>query len=313
LTVYRPPSEPVESVRTLLAEHLSHPIEELRQLPGGEISQTFSFDTAGRGYILKLNHDKMDANFEKEAFVSREFSSDVVPIPEVVAFGRHEHLHFIVLERASGTPMDQLPAEELPAAVPALIETLAAIHSTDVSRFEGHGLFDGDGRGFFESWRSNLEFVREEERDGGFYGKWHTLFDETFLEREVFDSVFATMMGLADDCPEDRWLVHGDFGFGNLLVEGDRVTAVIDWLEAKFADFVYDIAWLDFWAPGTGMADRIARDYAARGIEVPEFAERLRCYQSYIGLDAMRFFAKSDQEGSYRFARDRILSLLGAD
>lgn len=310
METYRPPDVSEESARALLAEHFAGAIDALERLPGGEISCTYSFETGDRGYILKFNADVMDANFEKEVFIAREFSSDTVPIPAVIAQGRHEDLHFIVLEKAEGVAMDNLAADEAAAALPAVVETLAAIHAVDVSRFEGHGLFDGEGRGFFPSWRVNLDYVREEERADGFYGKWHILFDETFLERDVFDSVFQRMTELAADCPEERWLVHGDFGFGNLLVGEGRVTAVIDWLEAKFGDFVYDVAWLDFWSPAGGLAALIARDYEARGVTVPAFDERLLCYQCYISLDAMRFFARSDQEGSYGFARNRVLDLL---
>jgi hygromycin-B 4-O-kinase len=312
-TPYRPPVVSEASARELLAEHFSEPIDALEPLAGGEISRAFSFEAAGRGHILKFNADVLDANFEKDVFVAREFSSDAVPIPAIVAQGRTGDLHFVVMERAVGTAMDRLTADQVAEALPAVLSTLSAIHSVGVDRFDGHGLFDGEGRGFFPSWRANLESVGEEEREDGFYGKWHSLFDETFLERDVFDSVFDRMIQLADDCPEDRRLVHGDFGFGNLLLKDGRVTAVIDWTEAKWGDFVYDVAWLDFWAPDGGLAALIARDYEIRGISVPAFAERLLCYQCYVGLDAMRFFARSDQEQSYGFARGRVLYLLGVE
>ena len=43
---------------------------------------------------------------------------------------------------------------------------------------------------------------------------------------------------------------------------------------------------------------------------MPGFDERVLRYQCCIALDAMRFFAESDDEDAYRFARDRIRSLL---
>ncbi len=49
--------------------------------------------------------------------------------------------------------------------------------------------------------------------------------------------------------------------------------------------------------------------YQAQGISVPAYDERLRCYQCYIGLDALRFSAKSNQPNAYRWARKRIIHI----
>jgi aminoglycoside phosphotransferase (APT) family kinase protein len=43
---------------------------------------------------------------------------------------------------------------------------------------------------------------------------------------------------------EDRVLVHGDFGFHNLLVARDRVTAVLDWELATIGDPLVDLTGL---------------------------------------------------------------------
>lgn len=311
MNTYRRPDIAVDAARALVQEHFDEPVTDLIELAGGEISQTFSFHVGDLGWILKLNHDVMDANFEKEAFIGREFSSAELPIPRILANGRWETLHYLILEKALGVPMDRLSPAELEAAWPALLDTLDALRSVDVDVYPGHGLFDGAGRGFFRSWRENLECVIHEEREDGFFGKWHALFDTTFLERDLFDAVFERMVDLADACPTDRWLVHGNFGFGNLLVDRDRVAAVIDWIEAKFGDFAYDIAWLDFWAPGAGLAERVRQDCVDRGVDLAGFEDRLLCYECYIALDAMRFYAKSDQETSYGFARGRVRDLLG--
>jgi fructosamine-3-kinase len=45
-------------------------------------------------------------------------------------------------------------------------------------------------------------------------------------------------------------------------------------------------------------------------ITVPGYKERLLCYQCYLTLDAMRFYAKSDQEQSYKVVRTRMLEKL---
>jgi hygromycin-B 4-O-kinase len=118
------------------------------------------------------------------------------------------------------------------------------------------------------------------------------------------------MENLLSYCPNDRYLVHGGYGFGNLLVVNGRVTAVLDWLDAKYGDFVYDVAWLDFWDSERGYRELFQAHYAEQGTDVSNLERRLLCYQGYIALDGMRFFAKSDNADAYKWTRDHILSLI---
>ena len=44
------------------------------------------------------------------------------------------------------------------------------------------------------------------------------------------------------------YLLHGDYGFDNVLVDQGKISGVLDWANAKYGDFLYDVAWLDFWS-----------------------------------------------------------------
>ena len=173
-----------------------------------------------------------------------------------------------------------------------------------------YGTFDDNGAAHCSSWRRYLEQIREEEEPWDFYGKWHVLFEQTFLEREFFDSIYTRMVDLLDACPEERFLVHGNYGFGNVMVHKGKITAVLDWLDAKYGDFVFDVAWLDLWSSESHAAERFQRYYATNGIAVEYYMERLRCYEYAIGLDGLRFFAKRQNQEAYLWMRQRILSLL---
>ena len=75
-------------------------------------------------------------------------------------------------------------------------------------------------------------------------------------------------------------LVHGDFKPGNLLLEDDRVTAVLDWETAHLGDPHEDLGWVtnplrarEHQIPGSWEpADLFARWSAATGIEVDDTA-----------------------------------------
>ena len=120
----------------------------------------------------------------------------------------------------------------------------------------------------------------------------------------------AVLLHLLAVCPEERSLVHGSLSPANLLAVPGKLTAVLDWLDARYGDFVYDVAILDYWTPGLRVRERFQQYYQARGIVVPAYEERILCYQCYVTLDAMRFYAKSGQQQSYQQVRAWMLAKL---
>ncbi len=297
------------AVLALLQGNFAASIEGLAIVTGGLVAQTYAFSANSQDYIIRFNRH-MSTTFEKEAFIYRRFASPCLPIPPIVHLGRLGELHYAISRRLPGKPLTELPPAENEALLPALLDTLEAIHACDVADQPGYGIFSDDGSGLYPGWRQYLAAIREEDPEWDFYGKWHMLFETTFLERDLFESIYSRMASLLDSCPEEKWLVHGGFGFGNVLAHEGRISGVLDWLDAKYGDVVYDGAWLDFWAPQQTFPARCAERYARQGISVPHFEERMLCYECYIGLDALRCFAKSGNEGAYRGARGHILSLL---
>lgn len=114
------------------------------------------------------------------------------------------------------------------------------------------------------------------------------------------------MRELVESCPEERHLIHDDLINFNVLVDGDRLSAVLDWGSSMHGDFVYDLAKLVFYRPWYARWTRIdfageaLAHYAHIGLEVPQFAERLGCYALRIGLDGMAYNA-------FRKRRDELI------
>lgn len=306
----------------LLRERFMAPIEDLSVVPGGEIAQIYVFSVNGDRYILRFA-PHMEANLEKELFIQGLLATSPalssVPIPPILHVGRFGALHYAIARRMPGTPLSELPPSDYEVTIPALLETLDAIHAVDVRATTGYGVFGDDGAGFFPSWRASLAAVGAEEPEPegpeGLEGDQNStrrgVFDTTFLERDVWDTVYARMVALLDFCPEGRYLVHGDYGFDNVLAADGRITAVLDWPNAQYGDFLYDVAWLDFWPSGFAFRERCLAHYAERNIAVPNYAERILCYQCSIALNVLRFFAQRQNAEAYHWTRHAILSRLG--
>ncbi len=91
-------------------------------------------------------------------------------------------------------------------------------------------------------------------------------------------------------------MIHADLMGDNLLVDGERVGAVLDWANAMYGDFVYDLSRLTFFAPWfpeleAVLHDRVREHYAGE----PDFEARLRCYQVHLGLDAQAYNAFTER------------------
>lgn len=292
------PEVTAEKITALLAENFGEPIESLSELKGGLVAQALSFTAGQREYVLRFMTGKMEASYRKEEFLYRNFASPGLPIPEVVKTGSFEDLFYCISRKMPGRGLKSMANDEYEKVLPSLVRTLHAIHRCDVSRWSGYGWIGDDMNGLFPTWKRFLARADEEEREGGFFGKWHALFEAGILERGRFDDIYGRMTELLRFCPEERRLLHGGYGNDNVLAEDGRVTAVLDW-EAMYGDFAYDIACIDFWPRGVDHVDIFGKYYKEAGMPMDNYLERITCYKHYLGLDAMKFFAKTGNRQAY--------------
>jgi hygromycin-B 4-O-kinase len=297
-------------IHTIVGQHLGADITSITSLKGGFFSRAFIVAAGGRDYVVRINaaaHAR--ESFQKDDYAWRHFA-DHLPIPRVVAIGETGSEWYAISERLPGVTLSGLPAEERDGLLPEIIDMLEVIGSTDISGSQGYGDWDGSGDGRYGTWPDYLAQIIEDEPEGSYYANWHAMFDETFLERDVYEAVYQRMMKLTAFCPDTRALIHNDIQFENILSDGERITGVIDWANSLFGDPLYDVArW--FWWTGTygwfGHGDDLLHD---RFRDEPNFAERIACYQCHIGLDDLKFCAKNGMHEWYNIHRDRLLRLV---
>jgi len=306
----RPVVEPSQ-VLDLLGRYFSTPVTDLVPIEGDVIVRVFSFHADGQDYIIRFNFDNMlQSNFPKELYLWQKLASTQIPMAPVLQVGRLGDLHFAISRKMPGRSLMQYKLREIESVLPQIVEAIDSIHHVNVSDTQGYGVFDDHGRGGAASWRDFLSRIADEELEQDYYGKWHHLFDDTFLERESFDQIYHHMLRLLEICPEDRYLVHGSLSLDNMLALDGKLTAIVKWLDARYGDFVYDIATLDYWTPTLGVSEHFRRYYQDRQITVPAYDERILCYQCFVTLDAMRFYAKSGDETRYQATTVRMLQRL---
>lgn len=305
------PAVAPEQVLALLNQHFSTPITDLKRLEGGQISRTFAFRAGELEYVVRFNKDNMlTSNLPKEAYVARKLAHLPIPIPPILHVGRLGELYFAISRKVSGQMLETLSPQEVRELVPQMLEILGALHQVDTSDTRGYGVFDYQGQGMASSWHGFLALVGKEEDDRDYFGKWYHLFEDTFLERDLYKDLYQRMHDLLKFCPEDRYLLHSGISLRNMLARDGKISAVLDWVDARYGDFVYDIAVLDFWSPWLGVRDAFQAYHRQRQREIPFYAERLLCYECHHALGGLRFFAASGNEEGYRMTRTIILQKL---
>jgi aminoglycoside phosphotransferase (APT) family kinase protein len=183
------------------------------------------------GPRLATAHD-----LKREHLFLAALSGGSLPVPTPIAFCEEPGIvgvPFLIVERAPGICLlrDELGDVDGAALAHSAVDTLAALHSVD---WRARGLRSRAG--------SYLE--RQVER-------WKRQLDETPTSGRLRGLPEIHGWLVANLPPEsDLTIVHGDFGFHNLLVSGDRISAVLDWELATIGDPLSDVmGLLKAWGP----------------------------------------------------------------
>lgn len=292
-----------EKVVLYLKNNFDDSIDHVELVVGGESSQVFSFQASSGDFIIRVNMWST-SGFEKDSYAFNYFKTENILIPEIIEIGKiDEKYNFAISKKAKGATINNLCDEEYHKTFPNLLNILDAIHCTDINNSSGYGRWSNDGIAPYNSWK---EFIFSVQR----WVQNKDVFTNSFLEKDVWEIIFKKMAKLAELCPEERYLVHGDYGNNNVTAEDGKVTGVFDWADSLYGDFVYDIAWMTFWLKSKEKQQSLEKYYEERNIK--NFAERLFCYKLRIALGSMSFYSFSKQKEKYDLVKELILRLLGS-
>lgn len=266
-----------EQVKEFLQRRLTEKPENVQQLVEGEEAQAFSYECDGKGYVLRIRRES--AGFQKDAYAAAHFQSERLPIPRVIQIGSlDEHHIFCLTEKRPGFTLQDADSHTLRRLLEPTTQVWLALKECDLRETVGFGDFHADGQGAFATWQEFLLALF----DSPAYD-WDPVVQ--FMSQTAYERLVTPFTSLAQFCPEELSLVHGDFGSNNVLTDGQSITAVLDWENAKYGDPLFDVATASFWSPWLECMAAQAGHYETLLSTLPSYHERLLCYQLRIGLD----------------------------
>jgi len=278
-------------IETFLNAHFPTGIRDLAPIGQGDWSQAFSFQQDGTALVARFGEYCED--YVKDRYASR-FAQHTLPIPQVREIGQALDRYYCISERAYGAMLDGLDAEDMKKIVPAVLQLFDALRTTDVSNTTGFGGWNAEGKGASSSWREKLLGV---DHEGDRVHGWHAAMAESPTGNGPYNEALEYLKAHIPLCPEIRHLLHTDLLHFNVLVSNDRISAVVDWGNAQYGDFLYELAGFTFYAPwypamnGIDWKAEGRRHFEEIGLDVSDFEARLRCYEAHIGLDGMAYNA----------------------
>ena len=176
----------------------------------------------------------------------------------------------------------------------------------------GYGIWAPDGTAPAATWPKALLAVSQETtRVPG----WRAVLAASPAGTGPFREGYARLQELAPGLPQTRHIVHGDLVNRNVLAQDARITAVIDWGNALYGDYLYDAAWLLYWWPwfpawrAIDIRHELHRHWDQHGGAPADLDRRLLTYLIHIGLDAMSYDAFKRRPDDLARNAARVLEL----
>ena len=298
--------------QSFIRGHYGDRASQLKPLGSGAWSKAYALSLDGQEVVARFGAHGED--FSKDQVMSA-FSSTQLPIPKVLEVGEAPGGFFAVSERAYGDFLEELDDTGMRAALPSLRSALDAVRDIDVSGTTGYGHWTPAGKAPHSTWQEALLDIAVDRSGGRIHG-WRQALESSPTGAKPFDTALDVLRDLAPDLPAERHIIYADWMYHNVLVNRDRIDAVLDWGSSMYGDHLYDAAWLLFcwsWSPqlsAIDIRDELDQHWAAKGSVPDDLEHRLLAYQIHIGLGAQAHNALIRHFDTLAFSAEQTMSLV---
>ena len=235
-------AEPSDRIRALLTDYLtttlSRPVDYVGRAPGNSHDGFIFSDASGRKLLARLDPEEgpfLNYNGSNEAALMRQLGATAVPVPAVIidADSSAVGTHFVVLDWIDGMVYNPGQTKALEpdvrvAMAQEMARMLSCVHSVPVAEIPAlgaSGLMSRDPSAFLSAFDRTLDQLTE-------------------IDSTVLDLVRLWLQGHLGGMAHEVTVVHGDFRLANVVWQGGRIAAVLDWETARVGDPLFDVGWM---------------------------------------------------------------------
>ena len=299
-----------EELTQLVERVLSDKVSRMERKDLGEVNAVY-FATLGSGTeaVVRVSpKEKEWDEFPQEAWAFKKCREVGVPTPEVLA--QDSKLTdfpepYMITKRIPGVSGESagLTEEQKLEVLNQLGNYLRLIHTIKVP---GFGWLENDGPEYHGRFDSLWEFILF------FFGPKYS---STQLPKGKLEEIRRRFEDNKDLFNlKEASLTHGDASLKNVIVEGTKITGIVDMENVKALDPIYDFAWLDFWVNGEGpYLEALKKGYGDGDIFSGKFEKRMLLYELTVAISILSYNEKRGFNDRIRrlFERlDRIESAL---
>jgi hygromycin-B 4-O-kinase len=282
-------------------------VQKIEEAPTGRIKKVYFFQYKDKEYVIRFSDNDMEFKIEK--YLQETLREKKFPLPKLLYSGIYNNFYYAISEKVEGKPIHTLKEKELKASIESVMENLIKLHSIDIKAYEGYGWLDCNMKGTLNTFIGFLQSFFSKYQEG-FWQGWYELFSESFLDYNIFNSLYKRMMELAKCCEEQRYLTHSEFHYSNIIINNSEIAGIIDWGKVSYCDYIFDIATLILEFPDYNLLEEFYGFYKERNFDTSNFIERFLCAALCNSLDGMRFWAKLGRQDAYKSILDNILMIL---
>ena len=223
-------TEAEDRIRKDLAAQITEPVRAVRAIPEGHSGFTYWVELEGRRGVLRLPPPGAriagPADIPRQARIMAALHGDGLPVPAILATSADPVVDgrpFVLMEAVDGARIEQAidSGHDPRQLASSAVEVLRRIQAVPPER-----------TGIGGEAAMSLE---------GEISRWRWLMDRAPSELTTRAPGLAQLLVERQPRPGPPVLVHGDYHFGNMLFDGARVAAVVDWEIAQLGQPLLDL------------------------------------------------------------------------
>ena len=283
---------PREVINQFVIETVEAKPIEYTRIMAGEANEVYSVRLDNNtDIIVRISRDG-DRTFTKEKWAMQQCEKIGVPVAKLYGIKKldlkQDVIELCSMEKLAGVPLRQLQrennvSEEKTHEILKIVgKMLRRIHTIPT---HGFGNINGRGEGkalTFARWV--LKRTKHSENHGK-TAKKHGIEEKSIIfilgELNKHEDLFTTI---------SPHLVHGDVGTDHILVDGEKVTGIIDWGGAKSADAAYDFAWVHFFHEKKSAYNSLLEGYQTEQSVDENFNLRMHLCKLALILDQLYYY-----------------------